>query len=147
VNEPANATPRTSEVTVRVRYQETDQMGVAWHGHYLAWFEMGRTEWMRAAGCAYGEVEDRAGIFFPVVRCGARFRASARYDERLNIRTQLARLGGVKVRFEYEVLRAGANAPLATGFTEHGAVDRAGKPCRIPQALRGLLEDHERSTC
>ena len=127
------------EVDVRVRYPETDRMGVAWHGHYLAWFELGRTEWMRSAGCPYGRLEDETGIFFPVVRVGANYLAPARYDEELRVKTVLAKLGGARVRFEYEVVQAATNQVLATGFTEHGAVDAAGKPCRLPQALRDHL--------
>ena len=127
------------QVKVRVRYPETDRMGVAWHGHYLAWFELGRTEWMRDAGCPYGELEDERGIFFPVVRVGADYKAPARYDDRLYVRTRLTRLGGVRVRFEYEVLRETTDQLLATGFTEHGAVDNQGKPRRLPEELRERL--------
>ena len=113
----SNATdPCVSEV--RVRYPETDRMNVAWHGHYLAWFEIGRTEWMRAAGAPYRELEDSHGLFFPVVEAGARYLASARYDDRLNVETRLARLGGVRVRFDYRIVRAADGTLLATGFTE-----------------------------
>ena len=70
-----------SRTTLRVRYPETDRMGVAYHAHYLSWFEMGRTELMREMGCSYGELEDRRGIFFPVREVGTRYRVSARYDE------------------------------------------------------------------
>jgi acyl-CoA thioester hydrolase len=139
VNEPANS---IGQVSVRVRYPETDKMGVAWHGHYLAWFELGRTEWMRDAGCPYGELEDDRGILFPVVRVGAEYKASARYDDQLYVRTRLARLGGVRVRFEYEVFRETTDQLLATGFTEHGAVDTQGKPQRLPVELRERLIEH-----
>jgi acyl-CoA thioester hydrolase len=125
-----------------VRYPEADKMGVAWHGHYLAWFELGRTEWMRDAGCPYGELENERGIFFPVVAVGAKYRAAARYDERLRVRTRLTRLSGARVRFEYEVLREATNQLLAEGFTEHGTVNAEGRPCRLPADLsRQLTED------
>ncbi len=130
------------QVSVRVRYPETDKMGIAWHGHYLAWFELGRTEWMRDAGCPYGELEDERGLFFPVVRAAAHYKAPARYDDQLCIRTRLTQLGGVRVRFEYEVLRETTDQLLATGFTEHGAVDAKGKPQRLPEALRKRLIEH-----
>jgi len=126
-------------LSVRVRYPETDRMGIAWHGHYLTWFELGRTEWMRDAGCPYGKLEDEEGIFFPVIGVGAEYRAAARYDDRLCVRTRLVKLGGARVRFEYEVLREETDQLLATGFTEHGAVDAEGKACRLPQALRQRL--------
>ncbi len=142
MNEPANRTPSTGQVSVRVRYPEADKMGVAWHGHYLAWFELGRTEWMRDAGCPYGELEDQGGIFFPVVRVGAEYKAPARYDERLRVQTRLARLGGARVRFEYEIVAETSERILATGFTEHGAVDTDGKPRRLPTDLRERLMRH-----
>lgn len=125
-----------------MRYPETDRMGVAWHGHYLAWFELGRTEWMRDAGCPYGELEDECGIFFPVIHAGASYKAPARYDDELSVRTRLTRLGGAKVRFEYEVVRDAGEQLLATGFTEHGAVDPDGRPCRLPGDLRDRLIEH-----
>lgn len=120
----------------RVRYPETDRMGVAWHGHYLAWFELGRTEWMRAAGLPYGELEDRDGLRFPVVEIGARYRRSARYDDILEIETRLASVSGARVRFSYRVVRRGNEELLAEGFSEHAAVDRDGRPCRLPPEVR-----------
>jgi len=129
----------TNEIDIRVRYAETDRMGVAWHGHYLSWFEIGRTAWMRDAGCPYGELEDQGGIFFPVIRVHARYRASARYDDRLRIKTELVRVRGARVEFEYEVVRVETDQLLATGSTEHAATDATGKPCRLPEELRERL--------
>jgi len=129
-----NATP------VRVRYAETDQMGVAYHGHYLAWYEMGRTELMRELGCAYGELERREGIFFPVVEVGSRYLAPARYDDLLQVCTRLVSVGGVRVRFEYELIRSEDGRLLATGFTELASVGAAGRPVRLPAALREKLQ-------
>ena len=130
-----------NQVDIRVRYAETDRMGVAWHGHYLAWFEIGRTAWMRDAGCPYGELEDESGIFFPVIRADARFKASAHYDDRLRVKTELVKLSGARVEFEYEVVRAETDQVLATGSTEHAAIDAGGKPCRMPRELRARLLD------
>jgi len=127
-------------VTVlRVRYPETDRMDVAYHGHYLAWYELGRTELMREAGCAYGELEDREGLFFPVIEVGSRYLRPARYDDTLEVHTRLARIDGARVRFEYELFRRADRVLLATGFTEHAAVRRDGKPTRLPEALRARL--------
>lgn len=114
-------------------------MGVAYHGHYLAWYEMGRTELMRELGCAYGELERREGIFFPVVEAGSRYLVPARYDDLLQVRTRLVRIGGARVRFEYELIRSDDDRLLATGFTEHASVGAAGRPVRLPAALRDKL--------
>jgi acyl-CoA thioester hydrolase len=124
--------------TIRVRYAETDQMGVAWHGQYFAWFEVGRTDLLRARGCTYRELEE-GGLRLPVIEASARFRQPARYDDVLEIRTRLLSLGGASVVFDYEVRREGAAAPLATGSTSHAAVDREGRPRRLPEDLRRRL--------
>lgn len=128
-----------SRTVTRVRYPETDRMGVAHHSHYLAWFELGRTELMRERGAPYGELEDRDGVFFPVIEAGARFRSPARYDEIIAIETDLVEVAGARVRFEYRVLSDEDGRLLATGFTRHGATGREGRPCRIPEDLRRRL--------
>ena len=128
-----------SATNVRVRYAETDQMGVAYHGHYLAWYEMGRTELMRELGCAYGELEQRDGIFFPVVEVGSRYLVPARYDDVVRVHTRLALVAGARVRFEYELTRESDGRVLATGFTVHAAVRAGGRPIRMPEALRERL--------
>jgi len=114
-------------------------MNVAYHGHYLAWYEMGRTELMREAGCAYRDLEDHDGLFFPVIEVGSRYLRPARYDDELEVRTRLTRVTGARVRFEYELLRSADRAVLATGYTEHAAVGRDGKPTRLPAELRDRL--------
>ena len=114
-------------------------MGVAHHMHYLAWFELGRTELMRQAGCAYGALEDDDGVFFPVVSVGAEYLASARYDEVIEIETSLSRAEGVRVRFDYVLRRTGDPRVLAKGFTVHASCGRDGKPTRLPESLRSRL--------
>lgn len=131
---------------VRVRYAETDRMGVAYHAHYFVWFEMARTELMRRSGCAYKDLEDRDGILFPVIQAGARYRASARYDDWLDVDARLTQVGGARVRFEYEVTARDGRGTLATGFTEHACLGRDGRPRRLPAALRQKLLDGERQT-
>ncbi|MCP3978928.1 MAG: acyl-CoA thioesterase [bacterium] len=126
-------------IRVRVRYPETDRMGVAWHGHYLAWFEIGRTELMRRLGCPYGELEDRDQVFFPVIEAGARYLAPARYDDELDVRTRLVHVGNVRVRFEYRLVRAEDDTTLATGFTVHAALGGERRPIRLPHELRERL--------
>jgi len=131
--------PVTSHTTVRVRYPETDRMGVVYHGNYMVWFEIGRTELMRELDCTYGELEDRDSIYFPVVEIGARFHAPARYDELLDVNTILVSVGGARVRFEYEVSRREDAQKLATGYTVHAAVGEQGQPMRLPEELRRRL--------
>ena len=131
------------QTTTRVRYPETDRMGIAHHTHYFTWFELGRTELMRRLGCTYGELEERSGIFFPVVEASADFRASARYDEVVTITTRLVRASGVRVRFTYVITREDGTV-LATGRTEHASVDGQGRPQRLPGALQRRLAGRER---
>lgn len=134
-------------VTTRVRYPETDRMGVAHHTHFLVWFELGRTELMRRAGCPYGELEDEDGVFFPVVEAGARYLSPARYDDVLAVDTAIERLGGARVRFSYRISREASGEPVATGFTEHASVGRDGKPRRLPEDLRARLETARKLEC
>ncbi len=125
-----------STSSVRVRYAETDQMGVAWHGNYLAWFEVARTDLLRAEGLTYRELE-QGGLRLPVIEAQARFVKPAHYDDELQVHATLADLGRARVRFEYQVERAGE--VLATGSTEHAAVDERGRPRRLPDELRRRL--------
>ena len=129
----------TGCTTTRVRYPETDRMGVAHHTHHFVWFELGRTELMRALGCTYRDLEDGEGVFFPVVEAGATFREPARYDEVLTITTRLTEVTGVRVRFEYEVARSESGATISRGFTVHAAVGRNGRPSRLPDDVRERL--------
>ena len=123
----------------RVRYPEVDRMGVAHHTHYLVWFELGRTELMRAAGLPYGLLEDERGILFPVIEAGARYRLPARYDDELEVHTRIAGLTPIRVRFEYRIVRPADGAALAEGFSVHAAVGRDGRPQRLPSELTERL--------
>lgn len=129
----------SSSSQVRVRYAETDQMGVAYHGNYFAWFEVARTDLLRGMGFTYRELE-ADGLRLPVIEATARFVRPALYDDVLDIRTTVASLGGASVGFEYAVHRDGAGAPIAHGRTLHAAVDRDGRPRRLPTPLRSLLK-------
>jgi len=124
--------------TLRVRYAETDQMGVAWHGNFLAWFEVGRTDLLRGRGASYRDLEGD-DLRLPVIETGVRYLRPARYDDVLEIRTRLDQVGGARIRFAYSVHRPPETAPLAEGFTTHAAVDGRGHPRRLPAGLRGLL--------
>jgi len=112
-------------------------MGVAYHGHYFVWFELGRTELMRHLGCDYRLLEERDQLFFPVVAARARYLLPARYDDLLTVTTKLIRVTGVRVRFEYSI--HGEAGVLATGYTEHAAVGADGRPRRMPPEVRDRL--------
>jgi acyl-CoA thioester hydrolase len=125
-------------VELRVRYPEVDRMGVAHHSHYFVWLEIGRTELMRARGVDYRRLEDE-GVFLPVVEASCAYLAPARYDELLRVHTRIESSGGVRVSFSYRIERQADGRLLATGTTRHAAVDRSGRPRRLPGTIRGLL--------
>src|SRR5262249_17484734 len=129
---------RTSMSTIRVRYAETDQMGIAHHAEYFAWFEVGRTDLLRQSGTTYRELEAE-GLRLPVIEASARYFKPALYDDVLEGRTEVTAVGGARVGFSYEVRRSGTEGPLATGATEHATVDARGRPRRIPETLRRSL--------
>ncbi len=114
-------------------------MGFVHHAQYFVWFELGRTEVMRSSGLSYREAEDELGVFFPIIEAGACFRRAARYDEELAVRTTIRELSGLRVRFEYQVVRPGSGELLAEGFTVHVAIDRRGRARRVPPAVRERL--------
>jgi acyl-CoA thioester hydrolase len=131
-------TAHASRSSIRVRYAETDQMGIAHHAEYFAWFEVGRTDLLRERGLPYRDLE-RRGLRFPVIGTEARFLRPAYYDDVLEVRTELDSLSGARIAFRYEVHREGAPGPLATGRTEHAAVDAEGRPRRLPEDVRERL--------
>lgn len=130
---------REGRAFTRVRYPETDRMGIAHHAHYFVWFELARTEWMREIGIPYRELEERHRTFLPVVEAAATYHASARYDDALRIRTFLSWVRRVRMRLEYTVTREEDGLLLATGFTVHAAVDGEGRPKRLPEGLVQVL--------
>ena len=123
---------------VRVRYGETDQMGVVYHPNYLLYFEAGRTELMRSSGVAYGELEKK-GVFLVVTEASCSYRAAARYDEELSVVTRVDQVGKASVRFTYRVLGPGGKL-LAEGRTELASVDAGKNPVRLPPEIAGLLK-------
>jgi acyl-CoA thioester hydrolase len=122
-----------SESCVRVRYAETDQMGVVYHANYLVWFEVGRVDFIRHLGLSYAEMERETGAMIAVVEARARYKAPARYDDRLVIRTHLAAVRGSIVRFRYEVIREADGLLLCEGETVHLVVDREMKRRPMPE--------------
>jgi acyl-CoA thioester hydrolase len=123
---------------VRVRYAETDQMGVVYYANYFVWFEVGRTDLLRGAGWSYREMEAE-GFQLPVIEAQCLYRTSARYDDELDIRTSATSLSPVRLQFKYEIVRAADQATIATGTTVHATLDRQGRPCRLPARVKEWL--------
>jgi acyl-CoA thioester hydrolase len=123
---------------VRVRYAETDQMGVVYYANYFVWFEVGRTDLLRAAGWTYREMEAE-GFQLPVIEAHCAYRESAKYDDELEIRTTGSALSPVRVQFAYEVVRSADQATIASGTTVHATLDRTGRPCRLPERVKSIL--------
>jgi acyl-CoA thioester hydrolase len=131
---------RVCKTRVRVRYAETDQMGVVYHSNYLIWFEVGRVEFMRAHGLSYKQMEQEEGCMIAVVEANARYRAPARYDEELVVETWLASARGAVIRFEYRIVRD--ETVLCEGHTVHVVVGRDMKKRRLPERYSILLAVH-----
>ncbi len=122
------------EARVRVRYAETDQMGVVYHANYLVWFEVGRAELIRAMELSYRQIEE-AGCMIAVVEATAWYRSPARYDDELLVETRLTACRGSVIRFGYRVVRAGDGVVLCDGHTVHVVVDKQMKKARLPRAV------------
>jgi len=126
------------EFKVRVRYAETDQMGVVYHGNYAQYFEMGRVEWLRNLGVSYKSIEE-AGIMLPVVSLTMNYKKPARYDDLLTVRTILKKQEGVKIEFDYEIFNENAEL-LTTGYSMLVFVDmKTGRPSAPPQYVKEKL--------
>ncbi|HEY1249801.1 MAG TPA: thioesterase family protein [Thermoanaerobaculia bacterium] len=128
---------RIVRTDLRVRYSETDQMGIVYHANYLVWFEIGRTEWCRAAGYPYADME-RAGFFIPVTRVEGTFRRSSSYDDPITILTHMSRLSSRGCTFAYAI-RDPREALLAEGATDHVFTDADGRACRGSPAILEAL--------
>ena len=129
---------RVTTSTVRVRYAETDKMGVVYHSNYLVWFEIGRTDWLRDTGWTYRSMEED-GIQLPVIEAHCEYRQAARYDDEVAIRTRAKKLSPVRMQFDYEAVRRADSVLLATGYTVHATIDRNGRPIRMPDRVRDLF--------
>lgn len=130
-------TPRSIS-RVRVRYAETDTMGVVYYANYLVWFEVGRTDLLRSHGCTYREMESD-GFSLPATEAHCEYKQPAKYDDEVEIRTNGAVMSAVRVQFTYEVVRAADNVLLATGHTVHASLGRDGRPRRLPERLRAVF--------
>jgi acyl-CoA thioester hydrolase len=113
-------------------------MGVVYYANYLVWFEVGRTDLLRQSGWSYREMEVD-GFSLPVIEAHCVYKASAKYDDDVEVKTLGAMLSPVRVQFTYDIVRAADNATLATGSTVHATLGRDGRPCRLPERVRGLF--------
>jgi acyl-CoA thioester hydrolase len=132
-----NGRPSSLSV-VRVRYAETDKMGVVYYANYFVWFEVGRADLLRSLGWTYRDME-HSGIALPVIEAHCDYRRPARYDDEIEIRTRGRMLSPIRMEFTYEVARRGDETVVASGRTVHAALDPAGKPCRLPDRIRQLF--------
>jgi len=139
-----NNHPVVNEVRLRVRYAETDRMGVVYHANYFVWFEIGRVELMRQLGFSYLEMEENDGCGIAVIDARCRYKAPARYDDELMVRTHIELLRESIVKFGYELRRVADGELLAEGDTTHIVVDREMKRRTMPEkyaaALRAATE-------
>ena len=126
-------------INLRVRYAETDKMGVVYYANYFVWFEVGRCELIRAIGKSYRDLEE-AGIGLPVIEAHCEYRSPARYDDELQVKTWGALLSPARVEFRYEVSQVTDGTVNAVGRTVHASVDQKGRPCRLPDYIRDLLK-------
>jgi acyl-CoA thioester hydrolase len=126
------------DVEFRVRYAETDQMGVVYHANYLIWCEVGRTDFIRARGMSYADIE-RAGVGLAVSEISARFHGAAHYDDLIRVRTTLAEARSRGVAFDYVITRVDDGAKLVTAHTALVSIDSSGRPVSMPAAVRALF--------
>ncbi|MGI8495617.1 MAG: acyl-CoA thioesterase [Pyrinomonadaceae bacterium] len=127
------------ETKIRVRYAETDKMGIVHHANYLIWFEYGRSEFCRAKGFSYLEMEEKENALIVVAEAYCRYKSPAFYEDELTIRTRVEELRSRTLRFVYEVFRAADNHLLAEGETLHVVTDRNKKARSLPPHYKDLL--------
>jgi acyl-CoA thioester hydrolase len=130
------AQPEFVETVINVRYAETDQMGIVYYANYLVWFEVGRVAWCRAKGFHYRDMEQEDGKFMAVAEATCRYKAPARFEDDIVIRTAVASATEKVIRFMYEVCNKKTGQLLATGETVHVVTDADVRPSRIPDKYR-----------
>jgi acyl-CoA thioester hydrolase len=128
-----------SETRLRVRYAETDQAGVVYHSNYLIWLEVGRVELCRDYGFNYRDMESEADAFLPVIEAHVKYRAPARYDDEIVVRTRIIDVNRRAIKFAYEVLRAADGTLLAEGETRHIVMSREGRARAFPDKYLEMM--------
>jgi acyl-CoA thioester hydrolase len=129
-----------TDIEFRVRYAETDQMGVVYHANYLVWCEMGRTDFIRRRGMSYADME-RAGTLLAVSDVQARFHSAARYEELVRVRTTLAEIQSRLIVFDYLIINAETERRLVTARTSLVSIDAQGRPRALPDNIRTLFNE------
>jgi len=130
--------PAVTVTRLRARYADTDRMGVVYYANYLVWFEVARTEWLRATGWSYREME-HDGVALPVIEAHCEYRQPAQYDDEVDVAAHATLVTPVRVRFDYEVTRAADGRLAAVGYTVHAAVGADGRPRRLPARVVEML--------
>jgi acyl-CoA thioester hydrolase len=128
--------------TIRVRYAETDQMGVVYYGNYFTWFEVGRVELCRQLGFEYKRMEIEDDSFIVVAEASCRYKRPARFDDLLTVRTRITETQRRTIRFAYEILHQSSGELIATGETLHLICDRNGKPKSLPDKYQAIFSAH-----
>jgi acyl-CoA thioester hydrolase len=131
--------PDHADTTIRVRYAETDQMGVVYHANYFVWFEVGRVELCRQLGLEYATMETEDDSFIVVAKASCRYKRPARFDELLTVRTRVAEWQRRTIRFAYEVFNQTSGELIAAGETLHVICDRLGRPKSLPAKYRSCF--------
>jgi acyl-CoA thioester hydrolase len=131
----------TNQTTVRVRYAETDQMGVVYHANYFVWFEVGRVELLRQIGFSYRDMEETDQCFIAVVEARCRFKSPAHYDDEICIRTSLKHVRDSFIQFEYEAVRVGDGQLLAEGDTMHIVTDAQMNKRALPEKYQAAFRN------
>ena len=123
---------------LRVRYAETDKMGVVYYANYLVWFEVARADLLRSLGWSYREMEGE-GVILPVIEAHCEYQRPARYDDEIEVMTTGRMLSPVRMRFDYIIMRRADATVAATGHTVHAAVSPEGRPRRLPDRVRQVF--------
>lgn len=134
----ANLSNLVAESRVKVRYAETDQMGVAYYANYFVWFEVGRSQYCNDCGFSYRDMENETGLFLIVAEASCRYKNPARYEEELIVRTRVTESTRRTLRFSYDIKRADGTA-VATGETLHVLINKEGRPSSFPEKYLSLL--------
>ena len=129
----------THYIQVRVRYQETDRMGIVYHANYLSYFELGRVEWLRFKGLDYARLED-SGVLLPVVNVSVNYMAPARYDQLLSVKTELVKIGGASLVFQNKIYDENKQLLVEGEVTLVAADSSSFKPIKIPASLLSLIQ-------
>ncbi|HXW36325.1 MAG TPA: thioesterase family protein [Nitrososphaerales archaeon] len=127
------------EAKLRVRFEETDMMGVVYYSKFLNWMEVGRISLLRDAGLPYSEWEAKK-FHVPVVQAHADYKASAKFDDEIVVKTRVGLVGNTSIRFENEIYKSPEMSLLCTGHTVHALIDETGSPTRVPNDIRAILE-------